>query len=109
MTTEQEKHLALDIYRGAVFTDRNCPPDMIGSVFMVFTFMEREDLERLKEKIGESGVIYEYLDKAGPRTVNGLPMFMSMNVLTTEEAARVIEMVKSIADAVKKVGIPSAG
>ena len=35
------------------------------------------------------GLIYEYIDKAGPRSINGLPNFFSMRLLNKEDALKV--------------------
>ena len=75
MSDEQLRQLCIDIYAGKVFTDRHCnSPQDIGMVFMVVGLggLNNDD---------EPEMIYEYLDKAGPRSVNGMPMFMSVNVM----------------------------
>lgn len=84
------KQLAIDLAEGKVFSSswifENLPddqhPNTMRMVFMPLGLMEREDA---KEFLEDCGMIYEHLHKAGPRSVNGLPMFMSMNKLTRKE------------------------
>lgn len=72
---EELRQLCIDIYGGLVFTDRHCnSPQDVGMVFMPI------GLGGLTAE-AEPEMIYEYLDKAGPRSVNGMPMFMSANIL----------------------------
>lgn len=74
-TDEELRQLCIDVYGGKVFTDRDCKrPEDIGMVFMVIGLagIEAET---------EPALIYEYFDKAGPRSVNGMPIFMSCNVM----------------------------
>lgn len=75
LTDEQLRQLCIDIYGGLVFTDRHChSAQEVGMVFMPIGLggLNPED---------EPEMIYEYMDKAGPRSVNGMPMFMSANVM----------------------------
>lgn len=74
-TDEELRQLCVDIFGGKVFTDRHLNnPNDIGMVFMVVG-LGGLDAE------SEPAMIYEYLDQAGPRSVNGMPMFMSCNVM----------------------------
>lgn len=46
------------------------------------------DTPKREEYFKNIGMVYEYMDKAGPRSVNGYPMFMSINVLSIEETKK---------------------
>lgn len=87
MRTEQElRKLAMDIKAGAVFTSGHIPQGeehMMSSVFMPLAFMNEEQHKNLLEK--KPGMIYEHLSKAGERSVNGYPIFMSFEIVTEEE------------------------
>lgn len=92
-TDEELKQLAMDIYDNKVFTNRHIEPGhmakMMGSIFMPFGLgglsnTPKEDMERI-------GLIYEYMDKAGPIAVNGYPTFMSMQFLTREQDTKMNE------------------
>jgi hypothetical protein len=44
--------------------------------------------EGRKKWYDEIGLIYEYLDKAGPRCINGCPIFMSCRIMSKSDADR---------------------
>lgn len=94
MKTEQElKQLALDISDGKVFGSWDIPEGqdhMLGSIFMVLLFLTED---QRKEK---PHAIYEYFDKAGPRSVNGFPIFMSCHYLSKEETTQLQALVELI-------------
>lgn len=90
MLTEERKtelnKLAKDIVTNLVFCSwflKEGEEDMIQSIFMPLGLMGKKDLEKLPEDIS---MIYEYLDKAGPRSINGFPCFLSFSYLSKEEA-----------------------
>jgi hypothetical protein len=89
-TDEQLKQLAKDIHTGLVFTNNHIPPEdtmMLGAVFMPLVMMNDEQQKDFTDK--QPGMVYEYLDKAGPRSMNGYPMFMSLQFITVEEYEKV--------------------
>lgn len=95
------KQLAIDIRAGQVFTDRHCRDvDELTSSFMVLLFLEDE---KTIQAIKNAGLVYEYLSEAGPRAINGRPMFFSCRVLSKEDASTVWEIVKKLEEAEKAV------
>lgn len=88
------KQLAWDICAGLVFTDREInPPSLMTHVFMPLLFLtEEQRLDLVKNAV----LIYEYISKAGPRMINGYPMFMSFFYLNAQELNEVIEHQKTI-------------
>lgn len=77
MTDDEIKQLADDIYRGRVFTDRHVQnPDDIPRVFIPLVLIDDEQREELNAN--PPGLIYEYMDRAGPLAMNGMPMFYSL-------------------------------
>lgn len=102
-TDAEIRQLALDLVAGKVFTDRHIRADewqsMVGSIFMVlglggpaiFTGIDPADI----------GFIYEYMDKAGPRGINGYPVFFSLHVVSKADANRVWDCMKAIEQALK--------
>lgn len=115
MSDENLKDIAKGIYNHEIFTDRHCRPSDITRVFMVLSFMgpthpsnddtsdgkrdnaifdlvERDIESKYYEaRVKTIGMIYEYLDKRGPTSINGLPIFMSLRLLNIEDAAKVWE------------------
>lgn len=104
-----EKQLALDIFKGKVFTDRHITGDNdLATVFMVLVFMDKEAMDKMTTELGPNGTIYEYLDKAGPMAVNGLPCFFSLRMLNTEQSNRVWGMYREMKAAVDAIGTTNA-
>lgn len=91
LTDQELKTLAVDIHNRKVFTDLHLREDhkMIGSVFMPVGLGAFE--EWTKEDIMTIGLVYEYLDKAGPMSVNGYPTFYSMKIISSEQMEKVWE------------------
>jgi hypothetical protein len=86
--TEGEiKQLAMDIGDGKVFSHTQCTnPGDIRSVFMPLALGVLSGWSEKEFK--DIGLIYEYYEKAGPRSVNGMPMFMSMRLLSIDDLRR---------------------
>lgn len=128
------KQIAMDIYDGKIFCDRQCGRD-VGMVFIPLMFMgptaptkpevessddlvenrdkvadyfqEEEDLMNQYEKDLDEyekefeyyienyapsiGMVYEYISEAMPRSINGLPIFSSMEILNKEETEIMFE------------------
>jgi hypothetical protein len=93
-TPEQIEALAWDINAGHVFGTWSCPPDMIRVCFMVLAFMEEKHLKNLKEQ--NIAHLYETMDKAGSRSVNGYPSFMSAQYINEDDMEKVITRLKEI-------------
>ena len=92
------KQLAIDITDEKVFgtwniTARNSS-NLLGMIFMPLLFIDEETKEQIKKL--EFIHFYEYMDKAGPRAINGYPMFTSMKCLTREDSAVVFRMCKKL-------------
>ena len=85
-TDAEIKQLAIDLYGGSIFTDRQCPPESLPMVFMPIALGAfKEDFD-----INKIGLIYEYIDKAGPRSINGMPCFMSFRWINRDDFDRVV-------------------
>lgn len=99
MKTDQElKQIAADYYDGKIFstTEMNGPNMVhLSMVFMPIL------LGAFKEESSTKDVewIYEYYDKAGPRGINGMPIFTSLRYLSRDEFKRMVdffEMYKNV-------------
>lgn len=93
LNEEQLRKLALDMVDGRIFHDQMCPENMVTHVFMplMFVTVAKEDSQHW-------GLVYEYMSEAGPRTLNGFPMFMSMRVLHVNNLPRLNELTKALRD-----------
>lgn len=102
MTDDEIKQLAEDMYKGIVFTDRHIQiKEELLSVFAVLVLMDQEQLDKLKRN--PPGMIYEYLDKAGPMAVNGMPIFFSFKMASIDDTKKILERYNNIMEAVAKV------
>jgi hypothetical protein len=94
------RDLAEDIYKGSVFTNRHIGEmEMLTTIFMPLGFMKKKDLSNLKG----AGMIFEYLEKALPRSINGYPMFMSFNCLNRKDTVKVWNYYKEIKEVLNKL------
>lgn len=90
MKKEDLKKLACDMNKGLIFTDRDIlQPNLLTAVFAPLMFIDAD-----KKWFDTVGLIYEYYDKAGPRAINGLPMFMSMKIVPKEDMGALVEYVQ---------------
>ncbi len=79
---EDVRKFVLDFLAGQIFTSaqvRGGDPTILGMVFMpvffgTFSAYNPQSLEDI-------GILWEYMDRAGPRSINGYPIFTSMRVM----------------------------
>lgn len=95
MKKEDIKQLANDMNKGLVFTDRH----ISGLNSLPMVFMPLAIMSAKKEWIDQVGLIYEYLDKAGPRSINGMPMFMSMKIVPKADVKELYDYMKKYKEA----------
>jgi hypothetical protein len=89
-TRKELVQLGKDMALGKIFTSAHVRnPEDIRMVFMALVFLSQEGLEKLKQ--AKAHVFYEYIDKAGPRSINGYPCFFSFSFLTREQWDVVVE------------------
>ena len=99
-TEEELRKLAMDVMGGSVFTDRHCKQaDDINHVFLLIGLGGLEVLDYLASF--ENVMVYEYLEKAGPRSVNGMPSFLSYQLIVNEDVDRFVEIMKELQDFLK--------
>jgi len=72
MAMSKLRQFVLDYCDGKIFTDQSAPIKDISMIFMILLFMKPEEYDT--ESIG---CMYEYFSEAGPRSINGYPVFMS--------------------------------
>lgn len=93
--------MVFDILEGRVFTSHQCDPDLLSSVFMPIAFGCLADYP--KEDIEQLGTIYEYMQEAGPRSINGFPMFFSCRFIHRDDWKIIAETIVSELDRRKNV------
>lgn len=95
-TDEELEVLAQDVVAGKVFHSSYHLPEgeRLQVPFMMLALLDPEQLEVMRQDKIFS--LYEYLDKAGPRSVNGLPCFFSWKALNDEDAHRIHERILAV-------------
>lgn len=82
------KAIAVGLKEGRVWTSNHCRSvDELRMSFMIIALMDKKDLGAMMD----AGVhtFFEWMDKAGPRSVNGLPCFFSCDTLNKEDWEKV--------------------
>jgi hypothetical protein len=103
MTDDEIRKLAEDMYKGLIFTDRHLENQKeLPMVFMPLALMDKELIGELVKN--PPGMIYEYLDKAGPMAINGMPMFLSLKMTSIDDAKKVFGHYHKIKEAVQTLG-----
>lgn len=96
---EEIKQIATDLFHNRIFTSQHLNQDahMINQVFMVLLFMKNDQIPT------NLGMIYEYEDKAMPRSINGYPIFMSCHFLNTDDTEKVFSIYNKLKTSEDKV------
>lgn len=86
MSTEDLSKFVEDALSGAVFTSAQIPPSKDSVLPMVFLPLALGGLANLSKKdLNEIGIFWEYYNKSLPRSINGLPIFMSAHVMHKDD------------------------
>lgn len=80
MDEAQIKEAVMGLLHGHIYTADMCPPDMIGMVFFPVLMGGLDDFD-----LDQIGNVYEYMDKAGERSINGCPIFLSCRVVHKDD------------------------
>ena len=103
-TDEELKQIAKDMLADKIFTNahiREGDEHLLATIFMPFVFMDEKQRDELEAKGVK--VLFEYLSEAGPRAINGYPMFMTCKYMTGEEWDKVYEYYEKMKKAVDEV------
>ena len=96
MAEKNLKQLAIDISENKVFGTFNIREDDIEinmpMVFIPIALMNQKQKQKIIDE--ETVHIYEHMDKAGYRSVNGMPCFLSMNCINKEDWIKVVKYIK---------------
>lgn len=98
-------NLAKDIAMNLVFTSdhvrREEWDNILGMVFMPVALGAFSDYSDEGRK--DIGMIYEYFDKAGPRSINGYPIFFSFSIVNVKDRLFIWEKVEKVRKALDAV------
>jgi len=100
---EELKKIAEDLFAGRIFSNLQCrnPESEVPMVFLPIALATAKQLK--KWKIDELWFLYEYMDKAMPRSINGMPIFGSFHGLKEADAKKMLEYHEKIKTAVEEV------
>lgn len=83
------KEFVLGLADGRLFTSAHVGnPRDVMLVFMVLALMPNRFPEDYARKVG---VLWEWLEKAGPRSVNGMPCFFSARIMHVDDWKRALD------------------
>lgn len=100
ISDEELKQLAIDIAEEKVFTSDSVKDDYLDMVFMPLLFLNNAQRKDLAEK--KPAFFYEYIDRASPRSVNGMPCFMSFRYLPSSDLKRLNEFYTRYVGSIKE-------
>jgi hypothetical protein len=93
---EQLRKLAQEIVEGKVFTDRDLRrADQEGGTMLGMIFMPVLLMPNSAAYLADAGLLYEYWDQAGPRSVNGYPIFFSVRKIIKKDMPALEHYVKT--------------
>lgn len=98
------KKIAVALFGGQIFTTfhiRAGHEHLGKQIFMPALFLDDEAREKLHAR--KPHVFYEYLSEAGPLSINGYPIFTSMQMLVKEDWEIVVGMSKKMEEAAKQL------
>jgi len=95
------KEIAEDIFKERIFTSLNLNADQVGMCFVAVHFLDNKIRRSMKRR--KVTVLFEYMDQAGPMSVNGLPCFFSFRTLTDVEAKKVQDYYLQMKNAVGQI------
>ena len=92
MDSKEIRQLAKDVCEGKVFGTWNISEGETNNIPLVFIPIALME----KGSIPEGAVhVYEYFDKAGPRSINGMPIFFSCHFLFKEDAELLLKLIRA--------------
>ena len=97
LNDEEVKKLAKHIALGLVFTSNHIPEEKSGElVFIPLLFLTEKEVKILEAD--PPGMLFEYNNLRGPRMINDLPTFASVQFLSVPIANKVIDEVKKFSE-----------
>ncbi len=85
LSNDKLREFVLAFVDGRIFTDKHVhnPKRDLGMVFMPIALGAFSGWT--EDQLNNVGCIYEYIDQAGPRSINGMPVFFSFRILSAEQ------------------------
>lgn len=97
LSLEDIAKIAKDIATDKIFSSCHMTEHELSNIGLVFMPIALGGLSDLSDADKEDiGMIYEYYDKAGPRGINGMPMFFSCRLVNKNDTKMIFEKVDKI-------------
>jgi len=101
-TDEDLKQIARDLYSGMIYSNLHIENlEDTRHVFLLLGMMSKDESDEFKKM--RPSFVFEYLDKAGPISRNGMPTFFSFQFLDIDDTKRMFayrDKVKEAMDAI---------
>lgn len=97
LTEDQIKELARDMVAGQVYVPKN-GYELECSFAILFAL----GAEQMRSWVENIGMVYEYMKKAAPRQINGLPMFFSMRFVHKDDMDALFDKIEQYEAALSK-------
>lgn len=93
-TEEELKQFALDFATGDIYTSLQVEPEHLPLVFMPLALLSKEEADKIDAlpRDLQPGIFFEYVSKAGPRSINGHPIFWSVQWVCIGQAEHFMEL-----------------
>jgi hypothetical protein len=84
LTSDQLKAFVLGVCDGSIFTSNQIRQSSeVGMVFMPLILGGLSDWD--KDSLEKIGIIYEHMSESLPRSINGMPIFASCNIMHIDD------------------------
>jgi hypothetical protein len=93
-STEELKRFVLDYCDGKIYTLHDVPPVARNCVNIIFLCLALSPPRTPAEGWESFGTLYEYWDQAGPRSINGQPIFWSHHYMHADDWKRVVPAIQ---------------
>lgn len=92
LSLSQMREVVLGLADSRIFTNHHIPAgqeNMVGIIFMPLALGGL--IGKTDEELDNIGAVWEYYDKAGPREINGFPVFGSMHFINMADWLKITE------------------
>lgn len=101
ITDEERTKLVQAAIGNAVLFSHQVDPSVLTSVFMPLVFLSKDNLKWMEDN--EIFSFYEYMSEAGPRSINGYPIFTSMHMLNKSDFEDVKRRILAAQEAIRGI------
>lgn len=100
---EEIWQLANDIIENKVWTSEfHCKSrEDVGMTFPILSLIHPDQVKQMIDI--DPAMVYQYIEKAGPRSINGMPMFLSCEYLGNEDFQTLKTLLKKISEGKEKL------